>query len=149
MPANKKPASKIARKSPKKRKPAKPKPKIARIPPATTGRPPMYSNPEEMEEVIQDYFNTCDAQEEPYTVPDMAVFMGFTSRFSIQDYKNKPMFAHTIKKALSKIEGQRVRNMVAGKGNVVGQIFDLKSSRWDCGRSVKLMPRRSHWLGLT
>jgi len=128
MPANKKPASKIARKSPKKRKPAKPKPKIARIPPATTGRPPIYADPEVMEKNIQDYFNTCDNKDIPYTVPGLAVHLGFESRFRIQDYKNRPLFQHTIKSALSRIESQRVGNMVAGKGNVVGAIFDLKNN---------------------
>jgi hypothetical protein len=82
----------------------------------------------EFERLCDEYFNDCDNREAPYTIPGLAYYLGFESRFSILNYKGKPKFDHTIKKARARIEQQRVENLVAGKGSAPGQIFDLKNN---------------------
>jgi hypothetical protein len=42
--------------------------------------------------------------------------------------KERSDFSATIKKALARIEQQRVESLVAGKGHPVGKIFDLKNN---------------------
>ena len=94
------------------------------------GRPPIYSDVDGLERNILAYFSECDLTEpkRPYTVPGLAYFLGFESRHSIQDYKDNPKFSPTIKKALGRIETQRVENLVNGRGSAPGCIFDLKNN---------------------
>lgn len=82
----------------------------------------------EFARLCDEYFDDCDRREAPYTIPGLAYYLGFESRFSIIDYKGKPKFSHTIKRARARIERQRVENLVAGKGSTPGQIFDLKNN---------------------
>lgn len=96
--------------------------------PGLGGRPPYYSSPEEMQEVIDKYFDDADAKKWPYTIPDLALALGFTSRTSLLNYAGKPEFVDTIKRAKLRIEGQRARQLVQGSGIVAGQIFDLKNN---------------------
>jgi len=92
------------------------------------GRPPKFSSPEQMQVLIDDYFKACDRKKNPYTVPGLALALGFESRFSIRDYEEKEEFTHTIKKAKLRIEKQRVDWLIQGKGSTAGQIFDLKNN---------------------
>jgi len=92
------------------------------------GRPAKYKTPEELEAAINAYFEDCDKREVPYTVPGMAYFLGFSDRHSILDYKGKKKFNATIKKALVKIESQRVEKLLKGEVNPAGAIFDLKNN---------------------
>ncbi|MEF3695534.1 terminase small subunit [Desulfolutivibrio sp.] len=92
------------------------------------GRPPYYSSVEEMQEVIDAYFTMADEKGWPYTIPDLALALGFTSRQSLLNYSCKPEYMDTIKRAKLRIEGQRARQLVQGQGVVAGQIFDLKNN---------------------
>jgi hypothetical protein len=96
------------------------------------GRPPKYSDdPEDVKlfaQKIDDYFLDCDKREKPYTIPGLAHYLGFESRFSILNYEGKPAFINTVKKARTKIESQRVENLVSGRLNPAGMIFDLKNN---------------------
>ncbi len=81
-----------------------------------------------MQTVIDQYFEDADAKKWPYTVPDLALALGFTSRQSLLNYQYKPEYMDTIKRAKLRIEGQRARQLVQGQGVVAGQIFDLKNN---------------------
>ena len=96
--------------------------------PRRAGRLPYFSTVEEMDEAIERYFEEADARKWPYTIPDLAFALGFTSRQSLLNYSNKPIFMDTIKRAKLRIEGQRARQLVQGQGIVAGQIFDLKNN---------------------
>lgn len=93
-----------------------------------TGRPPKYETPEEMQPLIDKYFDDCDARGEPYTVPGIADDLGFESRQSLFDYGKKPEFSYTLKKAKQRIERQRNITMLKGEGSAAGHIFDLKNN---------------------
>jgi len=92
------------------------------------GRPPKFANPDEMQPLIDEYFNMCDEKGESYTVPGLALALGFCNRQKLWDCEQKSGFGDTIKRAKSKIESQRVSRLVDGKGNVIGCIFDLKNN---------------------
>ncbi|NDY57390.1 hypothetical protein G3N56_11620 [Desulfovibrio sulfodismutans] len=92
------------------------------------GRPPYYSSVQEMQAAIDAYFHMADEKGWPYTVPDLALALGFTSRQSLLNYSYKHEYMDTIKRAKLRIEGQRARQLVQGQGMVAGQIFDLKNN---------------------
>lgn len=92
------------------------------------GRPAYFSCAEDMQAAIDDYFEDADAKKWPYTVPDLALALGFTSRQSLINYEIKGEFLDTVKRAKLRIEAQRARQLVQGSGIVAGQIFDLKNN---------------------
>jgi len=91
------------------------------------GRPAHYEAVEELQDAIGRYFDYADEQGWPYTVPDLAYYLGFNSRTSLLNYEGREEFMVTIKRAKLKIEGQRARQLVQSQGVVAGQIFDLKN----------------------
>lgn len=113
--------------------------------PAKVGRPPKFKTPEEMQTQIEAYFTACDEAKpkRPYTVPGLALAMGFNSRSSLFDYATRNAgheeFAATIKKAKLRIEAQRVEALVMCRGNAGGLIFDLKNNfGWRDQQNVEL-----------
>jgi hypothetical protein len=98
------------------------------------GRPPKYNgkNPEDVTlfaNRVTEYFSDCDLREKPYTIPGLALWLGFESRHQILNYEHKfPEFISTIKKARVKIETQRIEKLNEGKCNPAGLIFDLKNN---------------------
>jgi len=103
--------------------------KVENKPRKRVGRPAKYTNAEDLEDAILDYFDACDENEppEPYTVPGLAYFLGFESRQSIFDLKQKKEFSYTIKRALMRIEQQRNVQLLKD-GNAAGKIFDLTNN---------------------
>ena len=92
------------------------------------GRPPKFRNKEEMKPIIDAYFIGCDEIGEPYTVPGLAYALGFADKQSLIYYSKKEEFCFTIKRAKFRIEAQRNKRLVEGKGNTAGMIFDLKNN---------------------
>ena len=62
------------------------------------GRPLKYETVEKLEEAISDYF--ASNPEKP-TITGLALELGFTSRQSLYDYKERQEFSYTIKKAFT------------------------------------------------
>lgn len=92
-----------------------------------TGRPMTYSNPEELEHVIQLYFDTCDRQERPYTVSGLAFAVGMT-RDQLIKYQERPEFMDTIKYAKQKVAVYVEEQLYRKSGSVTGIIFSLKNN---------------------
>lgn len=91
-----------------------------------SGSTPKYQTPEEMEAVVQDYFDSCDEAGASYTVAGLAYHLGFAYSESLRDYEGKDDFHYIIRRAKLRIEMQRSEQLVQGQGVVAGQIFDLK-----------------------
>ena len=89
------------------------------------GRPPMYTNKEEIQEKIDAYFEECkgkvltNAEGEPIfdkfgmpvvvdahplTITGLALALGFNSRTSLLNYQDKEEFMNTIVRAKSVVE---------------------------------------------
>ena len=81
-----------------------------------------------MKSLMNRYFQRCDQEGLPYTIPDLCLAIGLNSRQSLHQYEQRSQFFDTIKRAKLKIEGQRARQLVTGKGNKRAIIFDLKNN---------------------
>ena len=89
------------------------------------GRPPMYNTPEEMQVIIDEYFETCKGEmrhdddgkvyrdkygfpiffdQKPPTITGLALALGFTSRQALLNYQAKEAFVDTITRAKSRVE---------------------------------------------
>ena len=102
------------------------------------GRPRKYSESELLQKKIDQYFKECKKREVKYTVPGLALALGFVDRHSIWEYGQHEKFSHTIKRAMLKIEQQRAEDLLT-ENNPVGKIFDLKNNfKWKDQHDVKV-----------
>lgn len=103
---------------------------------STTGRPPLFSSPEEMETKIDQYFQDCPDYRQiatdngvvkipTPTITGLALYLGFSDRHSLYDQERKPAFSHTIKKARARMV--KVYEMATQSGQCAGAIFMLKN----------------------
>ena len=90
------------------------------------GRPPKYSNPDDLQKQIDLYFVP---KNEPFTVQALSLFLGFATYFSLYDYRDKrgKEFSHIIKTALSRCEAY-VAQLLLKDNNAAGKIFYLKNT---------------------
>lgn len=93
-------------------------------------RPLKYKTVEELEAAIKEYFNSRQLQVVPPTVAGLALWLGFEDRQSIYDYKDRPAFSCTIKKAIMRIEEFAETQLLLGEGSSTGAIFWLKNHGW-------------------
>jgi hypothetical protein len=107
------------------------------------GRPPMWDDPVEFGKAIEDYFN---AYKEP-TWSGLALYLGFESRKSLDDYKKKEEFSYPIKKALLRIEELYEKNLQ--KGNPTGSIFALKNFGWTDKQEIDQKTEHSGSIAIT
>lgn len=72
----------------------------------TTNSRCKYKTPEELVEVIKNYFNDCDIKRKPYTVSGLALYIGLTTQRLRNYEKNYPgtEYAEIIERAKQTIE---------------------------------------------
>jgi hypothetical protein len=115
------------------------------------GRPPKYTNADDLSAKIDDYFIFVQGEKITKTVTDpktgestdvdiwiryperititgLALFLGFDSRQSLYDYQKKSKFSYPIKRALTIVE-QQYENQLFER-NPAGAIFALKNFGW-------------------
>lgn len=90
------------------------------------GRPPKYTNAEEMQEKIDKYFIECDVKNEPYTVTGLALALDVDRR-TLLNYSEKDEFFPTIKKAKLKVENYLEKRLI-NDSSTTGIIFNLKNN---------------------
>ncbi len=93
-------------------------------------RPLKYKTVEELEAAIKEYFNSRQLQVMPPTIAGLALWLGFEDRQSIYDYKDRPAFSCTIKKAITAMEDYAEQRLLVGEGSSTGAIFWLKNHGW-------------------
>lgn len=84
----------------------------------------MWEDPEAFAIKVEEYFET----EKSPTWSGLALYMGFESRQSLEEYKKREGFTYPIKKALLRIELIYESNLQ--KQNPAGSIFALKNFGW-------------------
>lgn len=101
----------------------------------TGGRPPYFKNVADLEQRIQEYFNSCVPEMfgdqvilNAPTVTGLALYLGFAQRKSLLDYKENQEFCNTIKRAISCVENAYEQRLSAN--NPTGAIFALKNMGW-------------------
>lgn len=90
------------------------------------GRPPKYTNVEEIEELIEEYFRLKDAQGDPYTITGLAIALGM-SRQQLIEYQARDEFHDAIKTARERCHEYAEKYLYSGKA-VAGAIFSLKNN---------------------
>lgn len=92
------------------------------------GRPPIFSNPEDMLKLADEYISKSIEAGEKLTVTGLAIYLGFESRQSMYDYEDKPEFSYIIRRAKLFIENGYEANLHGN--NSTGSIFALKNMGW-------------------
>jgi hypothetical protein len=90
------------------------------------GRPLKFKTPEELEERINDYFDTRTKQDRRYTVAGLCRWLK-CGRDLLIDYDKKDQFSDTIKDAKLRIEEQLEEVLISGQP-CTGIIFNLKNN---------------------
>lgn len=117
------------------------------------GRPPFFESAEQMQELIDKYFEECDGKiltdengnpmrnkdghiirddRRPYTITGLALALGFNSRTSLLDYENKDEdFLNTIRRAKARVE-RYAEERLYDKNGSNGAKFSLANNfkRW-------------------
>ena len=112
------------------------------------GCPPKYKTPEEMQTVIDAYFQECEGvyvrdkdgkietdkygdpittKKRPLTITGLALALGFTTRQALLNYEGKPEFVDTIKRAKAKVE-QYAEERLFDRDGCNGAKFNLSNN---------------------
>lgn len=89
-------------------------------------RPKKYTDVEEMENKIENYFKMCDKKGEPYTITGLAIALDL-DRKSINNYSKDDKFFPTIKKSKAKVE-EYLEKRLLFNSSATGVIFNLKNN---------------------
>ena len=92
------------------------------------GRPRKYTNVEELQDLIDEYFKMCDDNHRPYTITGLALYLDM-DRKSLLRYEKEydDEFCHTIKKAKERVQ-EFVECCLFKRGITAGVIFNLKNN---------------------
>ena len=88
-----------------------------------TGRKPIYSDPEELRQRCVEYFEST----ENYTITGLALYLGFSSRGTLNEYAKKDNFSDIVKRAMLVVE-QGYEEMFHNGSNA--GVFPLKNMGW-------------------
>ena len=91
------------------------------------GRPLKFQSVEQVQTLIDKYFEECDETGEPYTITGLADSLD-TDRAALVRYEHKDEFYNTIKKAKRKVEEQFEKRALQGKYNPTIAIFLMKNN---------------------
>lgn len=106
-------------------------------------RPATWTDSEAFEKSVEEYFNN---KETNHTWTGLAIHLGFESRQSLEDYKDKEGFSYPIKKALLRIERKYEEAMMK---QPAGAIFALKNFGWKDKQEVDQKTEHSGSIDIT
>lgn len=120
--------------------------------PSARGRPPKFKNKEEMQKLIDQYFEKCNGEvlkdndgetvlnknglpiiinAKPPTITGLALALGFQSRQSLLNYQGKKEFLDTITKAKLQVE-EYTESRLFDRDGVNGAKFSLEHNfKWN------------------
>lgn len=110
----------------------------------SAGRPALFETPQELQGKIDEYFQSCESfindmgdlvPGKPITVTGLAYFLGFESRQSLYDYKEREEFSYIIKRAKLRVE-QAYEEKLSYQ-NAAGTIFALKNMGWSDKQEIE------------
>ncbi len=101
------------------------------------GRPRKYKTVDELQQLIDEYFEFCDKKKRPYTITGLALYLDMDRKSLLryeQDYEDE--FSHTIKKAKERVQ-EFVECCLFKSGIATGVIFNLKNNfGWQDKQSI-------------
>lgn len=96
-------------------------------------RPPSFTNADELEQRIIEFFDYCIAEKDPANIVGLAVFLGIC-KDTLNEY-GKGVYDHidaefsvTVKKAKDYIENEKWKRALKGEYHAAVAIFDLKNN---------------------
>jgi hypothetical protein len=92
------------------------------------GRPRLYKSVEQFEAKVQEYRAACLSSEEPITWTGLCLYLGFSSRQSLDEYLEYPEFSDSVRKAKMMVEMEYEKRLHTGQ--CTGAIFALKNFNW-------------------
>ena len=101
---------------------------------ADTGRPPKFTDPDILDDMVDGYIAECEVSEEPLTITGLALYLGFSDKCSLYDYQKKDEFSHSIKRARTLVENGYEKRL----GEGAGSIFALKNFGWTDRQDLNL-----------
>lgn len=90
-----------------------------------TGRPHKFTDLNDLQARIDDYFAECDAKGRPYTITGLALWLD-TTRETLCDYECNPSFSDAIKRAKEIVANYAVEQVLIAR-NPAGAIFIAKN----------------------
>ena len=90
------------------------------------GRPRKYTESEIMQKKINNYFEECDKNNEPYTITGLCLVLDICMDTLLEYTKNEE-FSDTIKKAKLKVENYLEKHLITDN-STTGIIFNLKNN---------------------
>ena len=94
----------------------------------SAGRPPIYKTPDEMIPKIEEWAERVRSKEERPTVTGLCIALGFDSKDTLYNYRDKPGFSYPIKRALLFVENGYEGGLWTT--SPTGPIFALKNMGW-------------------
>lgn len=92
------------------------------------GRPKIYENPEDLEKKCEEYFVWCIDNKVNLTITGLGLFLGFSSRNTIDEYAQRKEFSSIIKRAKFVVENSYEQSLDTFKYG--GAVFALKNMGW-------------------
>jgi hypothetical protein len=92
----------------------------------TLGRPPLYTEPAEVDAIAEAYFAKCEEEKRPFTMSGLALALGMT-RASLVNYGKSEVFFESIQRAKSICEAYTEEHLHTNT-QVAGLIFSLKNN---------------------
>ena len=92
------------------------------------GRPALFETPDQLSDAIQAYFDKQVENKGIITVSGLAYALGFVSRQSLYDYKERAEFSYIIKRATLFVETCYEEKLSTPA--CTGSIFALKNMGW-------------------
>lgn len=88
----------------------------------------IYSDPTELAAQCEAYFAECEEKKERPMISGLAFFLGFADKTTLYDYRDRPEFSHSIKRAILRVEMAYESRLDSQA--VSGSIFALKNMGW-------------------
>jgi hypothetical protein len=90
-------------------------------------RPPLFTNPSELEALADEYFNQCEANNKRPTINGLSLALGM-HRDTLYEYRRKDGFSDTLKLVMARLEDAWEQGLAGA--NATGTIFWLKNQGW-------------------
>lgn len=92
------------------------------------GRPKKYTEVEEFDKKIDDYFKKCDKNSAPYTFSGLALALDFLDVKTLRNYGKEEKFFPSVNRARMRILEQYERELFRSQGSTQGVQFALKNN---------------------
>lgn len=104
----------------------------------TMARKLKFNSAEQFDRKVDQYVKHCNQQDEPLTVPGLALFLGFADKSSLYQYQKRDGFEDSVKRARTLIEQYLVKRSMLG--NPAGAIFILKNMGYSDKQELRTEP---------